>query len=201
MRTTLGPLDASGRVPAQQQTRVASFLISAHGAEARLLAGALSSSVLTLVPGVVQVGLQTQLCREAEVLTLLQGATRWQPDPMLLWLLPRWELAWLPQPVAGIGIDQSLAFDAAAFGFALHTAIRPAVLLPREATPTDGFAAALRQIELEGSRTVQPQLRFLKSPALAALRPAISQAVERRHAQLRTLWAEMLAGIGIAIAS
>ena len=201
MRPSFGPLDAAGRVPALQQTRVASFLMSAHGAEARLLVGALSTSFPAAIPGVVQVGLQTQLSRETEVLALLQGATRWQPDPMLLWLLPRWELAWLPQMADGTAFAESLAFDAAAFGFALHTAIRPAVLLPREAAPTDSFAVALRQIELEGSRTIQMQLRYLKSPALAAKRPAVSQAVERRHAQLRKLWAEMLAGIGVELAS
>ncbi|WP_407156428.1 hypothetical protein [Bradyrhizobium sp. STM 3557] len=38
MSPFLGPLDASGRVPPRQQTRIAAFLVSAHGALARQLA-------------------------------------------------------------------------------------------------------------------------------------------------------------------
>ena len=37
MSTFLGPLDATGRVPPRQQTRVAAFLVSCHGAMARQL--------------------------------------------------------------------------------------------------------------------------------------------------------------------
>ena len=39
---SLGPLDATGRVPPRQQTRVAAFLVSGHGAMARQLAIALA---------------------------------------------------------------------------------------------------------------------------------------------------------------
>ena len=42
MSAFLGPLDATGRVPPRQQTRVAAFLMSCHGAMARQLAIALA---------------------------------------------------------------------------------------------------------------------------------------------------------------
>jgi hypothetical protein len=38
MNEFFGPLDSKGRVPPHQQTRVAAFLISAHGALARQFA-------------------------------------------------------------------------------------------------------------------------------------------------------------------
>jgi hypothetical protein len=38
MTAFLGPVDSVGRIPPRQQTRVASFLVSAHGALARQLA-------------------------------------------------------------------------------------------------------------------------------------------------------------------
>ena len=38
MSEVFGPLDPQGRVPPQQQTRVAAFLASAHGALARQFA-------------------------------------------------------------------------------------------------------------------------------------------------------------------
>ncbi|MGT2502165.1 hypothetical protein ACVOMS_17550 [Bradyrhizobium guangxiense] len=41
MSAFFGPLESDGRVPARQQTRVASFLISAHGALGRRFALAL----------------------------------------------------------------------------------------------------------------------------------------------------------------
>jgi hypothetical protein len=44
---------------------------------------------------------------------------------------------------------------------------------------------------------VQAQLRFLKSATHTPDRDAISAAVERRHQQLRQLWADMLASLGI----
>lgn len=42
MSMFLGPLDAAGRVPPGQQTRIAAFLLSCHGAMARQLALAVS---------------------------------------------------------------------------------------------------------------------------------------------------------------
>ena len=53
MSQFLGPLDSAGRVPPLQKTRVAAFLISAHGALARQLAFAL--------PGQMNAGWQTEL--------------------------------------------------------------------------------------------------------------------------------------------
>lgn len=198
MRNTLGPLDASGRVPGYQQTRVATFLISAHGAETRLLAAALANKLASPVFGTREVELHAQLYREIEILSLLSRATLWQFDPMLIWSLWHWEMAWLPSPVEGLSsAGQGLTIDAAAFGYALHTALRPATLLPEHLSASDPFAAALRRIEAEGSRVVQAQLRFLKSPELAPARNAIEAAVDRRHQQLRQLWQGMLAGMGI----
>ena len=198
MTATFGPLDASGRVPASQQTRVSSFLISAHGAHARLLAGGLASPLLTGVFGAPEIELHQQLSRELELVSLLTLVTAWQPDPALAGCFWRWELAWLPQPVEGLPDGEARGVDAAAFGYALHTAMRPATLLPPGVPAADPFAAALRRMEVESSRTMQAQLRYLKSPNLAPAREAISAAVERRHAQMRELWTEVLASVGIA---
>jgi hypothetical protein len=198
VRTTLGPLDAAGRIPGYQQTRIGSFLMSAHGAEARLLAAALAMPNTSLTFGVREIELHSQLSREMEILSLLARATSWQPDPMLLWMIGRWELAWLPQPVDGVpGLMQGPLIDAAAFGYAVHAAIRPAILLPQHIATTDPFAAALRRIEADGSRVVQAQLRFLKSAELAPARDAISASVDRRHRQVRQLWTEVLSGIDV----
>ena len=202
MRAALGPLDAGLRVPALQQTRIASFLISAHGAEARVLAGALMNPIAGQRFGAREIEVHAQFCREMEIVSLLTRATSWQPDPALALLAWRWELAWLPRPVPGLGeggaqAGQGLAIDAAAFGFALHTAIRPAIVLPENAAATDPFAIAMKRIEVESSRVVQAQLRFLKSPELAPARETIAAAVEHRHQQLRQLWADLLAGLGV----
>jgi len=193
-----GPLDASGRVPALQQTRVSSFLISAHGAHARLLAAGLASPLFTGAFGAGEVELHQQLSRELELISLLALATKWQPDSALVGWLWRWEMAWLPQQVQGLPNVDGGAVDAAAFGYALHTGMRPAALLPPAVPATDPFAAALRRLEAESSRTMQVQLRYLKSPDLAPAREAISAAVDRRHAQMRELWTEVLASVGVA---
>jgi hypothetical protein len=199
VRTTLGPLDAAGRVPGFQQTRIGSFLMSAHGAEARLLSAALAMSSASLTFGVREIELHSQLSREMEILSLLTRAISWQPDPVLLWMAGQWELAWLPQPVDGVpGLMQGPLIDAAAFGYAVHSAIRPAVLLPQNIAATDPFAVALRRIEADGSRVVQAQLRFLKSAELAPARDAISASVDRRHRQVRRLWTELLSTIDVS---
>lgn len=194
MNRFLGPLDATGRVPPHQQTRVASFLMSLHGALARQLAVAL--------PGQLKAGWQTelnaQLYREAEIASLLLRATSWVPDLALIWLAPGWEAAWLAKPVEGIpDRTDALVIDVAALGHAAHGAIRPAALLPAEAQAQDPFATALRRIEFESSRLIQAQIVFLKSDELKPLRHVVSSAVEARHAQVRSLWTEMLDGIDI----
>jgi len=194
MNQFLGPLDAAGRVPPQQQARVASFLISAHGALARQLAVAL--------PGQLKAGWQTelnaQLHREAEIVSLLMRSTAWVPDFTLPYHALTLEAAWLPKPVAGVA-DQKLAttIDIAALGHAVHGAIRPAALLPVEASAEDPFVLALRRIEFESSRLIQAQIHFLKSDELKPVRDAVSAAVESRHRQVRKLWADLLEGIGI----
>lgn len=194
MNQFLGPLDAVGRVPPLQQTRIASFLISAHGALARQLA--------MVLPGQLKAGWQTelnaQLHRETEIVSLLMRATSWAPDFTLPFQALTWEAAWLPRPVTGIA-DQRLAMtiDIAALGHAVHGAIRPAALLPVEASAQDPFVMALRRIEFESGRLIQAQIHFLKGEDLKPVRDAVSTAVEGRHRQVRKLWAELLGGIGI----
>ncbi|WP_050404496.1 hypothetical protein [Bradyrhizobium embrapense] len=194
MNPFLGPLDSLGRVPALQQTRVASFLVSLHGALARQLA-------LTL-PGQFNAGwqteLNTQLHRETEIVSLLLRATSWMPDIMVFYNTLIWEAAWVPTPTAGIA-DRRLAttIDIAALGHAAHGAIRPAALLPVEASTDDPFVAALRRIEFESSRLIQAQIYFLKSDELKSVRDAVGAAVNDRHRLVRKLWADVLESIGI----
>src|SRR5438045_3462922 len=98
MSIFLGPLDATGRVPPRQQTRVAAFLTSCHGAMARQLGLALAWQTKPAW----QAELNTQLYREAEIVSLLIRTATWVPDPELLFLVAAWEAAWLPKPVEGI---------------------------------------------------------------------------------------------------
>jgi len=195
MSQFLGPLDSIGRVPPRQQTRVASFLISAHGALARKLAFTL--------PWQMNAGWQTELnaqfYREVEIVSLLLRATSWVVDPELLMLSSLWEAAWLPKPLANLP-DTSLALniDTAALGHAVHAAIRPAALLPDTVPAEDAFVMALRRIEFESGRLIQAQILFLKSQDLLPYRDAVNSAVESRHHQVRKLWTEMLVGIGVA---
>jgi hypothetical protein len=190
----LGPLDAQGRVPAQQQTRVAAFLLSAHGAHARRLAVALP----THLNHPWHAELHTQFCREMEFLSLLATSTKWVPDLALPMLAMSWELAWAP--VVNFGASDArhaLLVDTAAFGHALHGAIRPAALLPIGAAPTDPFVQALNRIEFESGRLIQAQTTFLRESAHTHDRNAVTQAVERRHEQVRGLWSAMLRELGV----
>lgn len=188
-------LNAAGRIPSFQQTPVAAFLISAHGAQARRLAGSLPGPI----SGAWQVELHAQYCREMELLSLLTRATAWAPDPTLLLNAWRWELAWMPQPAEGAeDLAQGLLIDTAAFGHALHTAIRPATLIPEGCDKSDPFALAMLRLEFESARLLQAQIMILKDPALLNLRESVTASVESRHAQVRSLWREMLGGLGIA---
>ncbi len=100
-----------------------------------------------------------------------------------------WEAAWLPKPATGMAdATEGLMIDMAALGHALHAAIRPAALLPLEASAQDPFVVALRRIEFESGRLMQAQILFLKSPRLLPVRDAVNAAVERRHAQVSELW-------------
>jgi len=196
MSEFLGPLGADGGVPSRQQTRVAAFLVSAHGALARQLAFAL--------PGQLKSGWQTelnaQLYRESEIVSLLLRATSWVPDPALAYLIARWEITWLPQSIEGIP-DRILSWtvDLSTIAHAVHASIRPAALLPVEANAQDPFAVALRRIEFESGRMLQAQILFLKGRDLLPFREFVSSALEARHAQVRGLWTDMLEGIGVRI--
>lgn len=190
----LGPLDSAGCVPREQQTRVAAFLISAHGALARHLASALALQSKEAWRG----ELNAQFYREAEIVSLLLHATSWVPDFELMLLAPSWEAAWLITPAPDVPDRmQATIIDLAALGHAVHAAIRPAALLPECAQAQDPFVQALRRIEFESGRLIQAQIAFLKSPQLLPMRNAVSLAVERRHLQVGKLWRDMLAGIGV----
>jgi hypothetical protein len=194
MTPFLGPLDPNGCVPPQQQTKLSAFLISAHGALARQLAAAL--------PGRLheswQVELHSQYCRELEILSLVARSTSWLPDPLLPFLMWRWEIAWLPRAVEGAaGLFQGCLIDLAAFAHAVHAVIRPAALLPEFQQHDNAFAMAMRRIEFESGRLMLAQILFLKGPQLAPVRHAVAAAVERRHAQVREVWNAMLTGMDI----
>jgi hypothetical protein len=194
MNQFLGPLDQSGRVPPRQQTRVAAFLISAHGALARRLAFALPARM----KAAWHTELNAQLHQEAETVSLLMRATFWALDPELLLLVPSWEAAWLPKPVPEIAdLTMASTIDTAALGHAVHAAIRPAALLPDKASGDDPFVMALRRIEFENGRLMQAQILFLKGQDLLPFRDAVNAAVEQRHAQVRELWDAMLKGVGV----
>ena len=194
MSMFLGPLDAACRVPPRQQTRVAAFLLSCHGAMARQLALAVSWQKKPAW----HAELNAQLFHEAEIVALLLRATSWTPDPELLFLLPTWETSWLPRPREAIADQtQGMTIDIVALGHAVHSVIRPAALLPLETAAQDPFALALRRIEFESGRVMQAQIMFLKSADLLPLRQAVTAAVEGRHLQVRKLWQEMLAAIGV----
>ena len=194
MSGLLGPLDSEGRVPHGQQTRVAAFLISAHGALARQFALAL--------PAKFEAGWQTELnaqfYRESEIVSLLMRATAWVPDLALGYMTISWEAAWLPMPNEGIP-DRSLwqAVHLATLAHAVHAGIRPAALLPLEANPNDPFVMALRRIEFESGRMLQAQILFLKGPDLLPFRGTVSTVLESRHNELRKLWHDALASVGI----
>lgn len=195
MSGCLGPLDAQGRVPPRQQTRVSAFLISAHGALARQFA----LVVPLKLDSAWQTELNAQLYSEAEIVSLLMRATDWRVDPALAFMAASWEVAWLPTPVGSMP-DHSLALavDLATLAHALHAGIRPAALLPVTADAHDPFVMALRRIEFESGRLLQAQIMFLKGDTLLPFRSIVSAALERRHAEVRRLWREMLQSMGIS---
>jgi hypothetical protein len=194
MNALLGPLDQNGRIPPRQQTRMAAFLMSAHGAQARQLAATMPIHVRE--PWHLE--LHAQYCRELEILSLLMRATSWVPDPQLLFLTWQWEAAWLPEPMQGAADHfHGLLVDMAALGHAIHAGIRPAALLPEEAAPMDPFVLAMHRIEFESGRLLQAQILFLKGPQLVDVRNEVAAAVERRHNQVRELWTSMLGSLNV----
>ncbi|MCK1278894.1 hypothetical protein IVB46_27090 [Bradyrhizobium sp. 61] len=194
MSAFFGPLQADGRVPPRQQTRVAAFLVSAHGALARQFAVALPARF----DAAWQTELNAQFYRESEIVSLLMRATTWVPDLALGPMAASWEMAWLPTPVEGIA-DHTRAqtIHLATLAHAVHAGIRPAALLPTEANANDPFVMALRRIEFESGRLLQAQILFLKGPDLLPFRDAVNATLERRHAEVRRLWHETLAGVGV----
>ncbi len=195
MSAFFGPLEADGRVPPHQQTRVAAFLISAHGALARQFAFALPVNL----DAAWQTELNAQFYRESEIVSLLMRATAWVPDLALGPMAVSWEMAWLPAPIEGIADHaRGQAIHLATLAHAIHAGIRPAALLPTEANANDPFVMALRRIEFESGRLLQAQILFLKGPDLQPFRDAVSAALERRHAEVRRLWNETLDSIGVA---
>jgi hypothetical protein len=190
----LGPIDQDGRIPPAQQTRVAAFLLSAHGAQARQLAAAVPAHL----HHPWQLELHSQFCRQMEILSLLTRSTSWVPDPTLLLRVWQWEVAWLPRPgkMAGDAFH-SLLVDMAAFGHALHAGIRPAALLPEGVAPADPFVLAMRRIEFESGRLLQAQILFLKGPELISVRGEVADAVERRHDEMRGHWLTMLHSLNV----
>ncbi|WP_158670818.1 hypothetical protein [Bradyrhizobium guangdongense] len=195
MSAFFGPMDAEGRVPARQQTRVASFLVSAHGALGRRFALALPPRL----ESAWQAELNAQFYNESEIVSLLLRATSWTPDLALAYLAAAWETAWFPSPAEGIPDPTlALAVDLATLAHAVHAGIRPAALLPLEANANDPFAMALRRVEFESGRLLQAQIMFLKGESLMPFRDAVSTTLERRHAEVRKLWREMLESIGIS---
>jgi hypothetical protein len=196
MSELFGPLDSERRVPPRQQTRVAAFLISAHGALARQFAFTLPIKL----ESAWQTELNAQVYRETEIVSLLLRATSWVPDLALAYMATSWETAWFPAPIEGIP-DRTLAAAAglATLAHAAHAAVRPAALLPVEADTNDPFVTALRRIEFENGRLLQAQILFLKGPELVPFRNAVSSALERRHTEIGKLWAEALEGVGITI--
>jgi hypothetical protein len=194
MSEFFGPLDSEGRVSPRQQTRVAAFLISAHGALARQFAFALPMKL----ESAWQTELNAQFYRETEIVSLLLRATTWVPEFALGYMAASWETAWFPTPIDGIA-DRPLATATglATLAHAVHASIRPAALLPVEANANDPFVMALRRIEFESGRLLQAQILFLKGPELVPFRDAVSSALEKRHTEIRKLWTEALESVGI----
>jgi hypothetical protein len=194
MSQFFGPLDPQGGVPPRQQTRVAAFLISAHGALARQFALALPMKF----ESAWQTEFNAQFYRETEITSLLLRATSWVPDIALGYMAASWETAWFPTPIEGIA-NQSLALmvGLATLAHAVHASIRPAALLPVEANATDPFVTALRRVEFENGRLLQAQIQFLKGQELLPFRDVVSAALAKRHAEIRKLWAEALEGVGM----
>ncbi len=194
MRKFFGPLDSDGRVPPRQQTRVAAFLISAHGALAKQFAFTLPIKLETAE----QTELNAQVFRETEIISLMLRATSWVPDLALGYIAVSWEATWFPAPIAGIP-DRALAMAAglATLAHAVHASIRPAALLPVGANANDPFVMALRRIEFESGRLLQAQILFLKGPELVPFRSVVSTALERRHSEITRLWDGALEDIGI----
>lgn len=57
----------------------------------------------------------------------------------------------------------------------------------------------LRRIEFESGRLLQAQILFLKDDSLMPFRDAVSAELERRHVEIRKIWADTLESVGITV--
>jgi len=133
MNPLLGPADEGGRIPARQQTRVAAFLLSAHGAQARQLATTMPMQLRA--PWHIE--LHAQYCREMDIavfpgaLTPTEIVTAWQAGADVVKVFPAGAMggakylrslkAPLPQiemiPTGGVTVETAQDFlSAGAFG-------------------------------------------------------------------------------------
>lgn len=185
----LGPLDAEGRVAAGKQTRLASFLIAAHQANAQLLQGVELVPFETAWHGVFH----SQLWRELELVQLLLRVTRWAPDLALAGEAAAWQSFWWRQQLevgaAALREGAERASVAAiALGHALHSVVRLTPLLAQGAAPQDPFNAALIGADLEAGRMIQAQIRFLKELPFGLERAEIERLVAEKRDAVSELW-------------
>ena len=194
MSTFLGPLDATGRVPPRQQTRVAAFLVSCPwrdgtaacdrprlASQSRLANGIEFAALprirnrLTAAPGDL-VGARSGTVVSGSIVGsgLAAQASRRVADRIAGVHRSTWQRSAMPCTPS--------------YGLRLYCRSGPML---------DPFALALRRIELESGRLMQAQIMLLKSADLLPLRHAVSTAIESRHEQVRKLWDDMLSSIGI----
>ena len=167
MSEFFGPLDSEGRVPPRQQTRVAAFLISAHGALARQFAFAL--------PVKLESAWQTELNAQfyREIRDRFPVAAR---DD--LGARPRLWAIWLhPGKRPGFqGRSTELRINPWRWRSISQRAHMPCMLasgrLPccrSEVNAHDPFVMALRRIEFESSRLLQAQIMLAEGPGPRAV--------------------------------
>lgn len=185
----LGPLDASGRVAPEKQTRLASFLITAHQANVQLLQGVELIPFETVWHGVFH----SQLWHEIELVQLLLRVTTWVPDLALAGEAAAWQSFWWRQQLE-IGTTamregaERASVAATALGHALHSVVRLTPLLPQGASPHDPFNAALIGADLEAGRMIQAQIRFLKELPFGLERAEIERLVAEKRDAVSELW-------------
>jgi len=185
----LGPLDAEGRVAPGKQTRLASFVIAAHQANAQLLLG------VELIPfdSVWHGVFHGQLWHDLELVQLLLRVTRWSPSLALAAEAAEWQSFWWRQQleIGGLAVREGAArasVAATALGHALYSIVRLTPLLPQGAARDDPFVAALHHADLEAGRMIQAQIRFLKELPFGLDRAAIEALLVEKRDAVDELW-------------
>ncbi len=157
------PVDAVGKVPANTQTQLASFLAAAHTTHAQLLQAVEMQPFTTPWHNLFH----SQYWREVELVQLLMRAVSWTPSAtaattqlqtMPFWLECQREVVqafWLG-PMRG-------AVAMCVLGHAIYTTMRLGPLLPPDHDALDPFALALQHIDQQAGQLVQTQIRFLKN--------------------------------------